>query len=133
MKVFLDANVLFSASDPSSATRELLLAVCRAGEVVTSPHAWEEASRNLGLKRPEHLKGLADLSRYIEMTHAFGGCPRTTLPDMDIPILAAAIGAGCTHLWTSDKKHFGRYYGQRLAGVLVVSNVRLAGIVIPAK
>ncbi len=126
MKAFLDANILFSAADPDSATRRLLHAVVRHGVAVTSPHAWEEARRNLVRKRPEHEPRLAELSRIVAVTEAFARPPETGLPPCDVPILAGALGARCSHLWTSDKKHFGRYYGKCLAGVRVVSSIMLA-------
>lgn len=43
------------------------------------------------------------------------------LPDKDQRILAAAIGAGCTHLLTGDTRHFGSLYGRRVGGVLVLT------------
>jgi hypothetical protein len=42
------------------------------------------------------------------------------LPEKDSPILLAAIEAGATHLLTGDKKHFGKYFGQKVGGVLVL-------------
>ena len=48
--------------------------------------------------------------------------PRSlTLPEKDIPILLAAIEARSTHLITGDLRHFGRYFGKALAGILVLS------------
>ena len=126
MKIFLDANILFSAADPASATRCLLETVARGASAITCPHAWEEARRNLQLKRPEHLNGLSGLKRLVTLSHAFALPPETDFPSCDIPILAGALGGRCTHLWTSDKKHFGRYYGKELAGVRVLSSVLLA-------
>ena len=130
MKVFLDANVLFSAADPASATRRLLQAVARHAEVITCPHAWEEARRNLVQKRPAHLDGLGQVGRLVTVSLAFCVPPDTALPACDVPILAGAIGAQCTHLWTSDRRHFGQYYGRDVAGVRVVSSLMLADEII---
>jgi len=126
VRVFLDANILFSAADPKSATRHLLVTLAASHEAVTSPHAWEEARRNLELKRPEHRKGLDDLREFASITGAFTPPPEMQLPESDIPIMAGAIGARCEYLWTSDRTHFGRYYGTRLGGVTVVSSIQLA-------
>ena len=126
MKVFLDANILFSASDPKSATRQLLDRVLTRGQAVTSPHAWEEAKRNLERKRPHLSRGLAALRRRITMTHSFRLPADAALPEKDKPILAGAVGHGCTHLWTSDSLHFGSLYGKTVGGVKVVSSVMLA-------
>ena len=126
MKVFLDANILFSASDEQSATRRLLDALSRRGKVVTSPHAWEEARRNLERKRPQLLPGLERLRRAVAITHAFALPPDIQVAEKDKPILAGAVGAVCTHLWTSDRVHFSALYGTRVHGVAIVSSIQLA-------
>lgn len=126
MKVFLDANILFSASDPASATRWLLDQVLANAQAVTSPHCWEEARRNLERKRPQFLAGLEGLRPLVETTHAFGDPGATSLPAKDVPVIAGAMGAQCTHLWTSDRLHFGSLYGRTLCGVRVVSSIMLA-------
>ncbi len=60
MKVFLDANILFSAALPGSKLREMIQTLVRHSACVTNPHAREEAERNslakelvaLGLAEP---------------------------------------------------------------------------------
>lgn len=42
------------------------------------------------------------------------------LPVKDWPVLSGAAAAGATHLITGDVRHFGRYFGERLVGVLVM-------------
>ena len=126
MKVFLDANILFSASDTKSATHGLLDRVASCGSLVTSPHAWEEARRNLEQKRPYLLEGLEGIRGRITMTHAFTLPPHIDVAEKDKPVIAGAIGAGCTHLWTSDRRHFGHLYGKTFQGVLVASSLQLA-------
>ena len=126
MKVFLDANILFSASDEKSATRKLLDTLSHCGQPVTSPHAWEEARRNLDQKRPHLLPGLEGLRLVVTITHAFSLPPDVEVADKDKPILAGAIGAGCSHLWTSDRLHFGNLYGRTVHNVAIVSSIQLA-------
>jgi len=127
MKVFLDANILFSASSVTSVTRKLLMAVLCNGQAVTGSHAWEEALRNIRRKRPENLPNLHDLKAQVSITYAFTTFSEgSSLPDEDKPILGGAIAAGCTHLWTSDKRHFVSLYGKRIQGVSIVSSVMLA-------
>jgi hypothetical protein len=46
----------------------------------------------------------------------------------DKPILAGAAGAGCTHLWTGDKAHFGMFFGKKICGVTVVSSIQLTAL-----
>ena len=43
------------------------------------------------------------------------------LPAKDVPILLAAIAANATHLLTGDLRHFGPYFGRRVAGVLILT------------
>lgn len=127
MKIFLDANILFSASDHSSATFRLLGLLRENHQMVTSPHAWEEARRNLAAKRAHLLPGLEHLASLVATTHAFRLPAVTTdIVEKDQPILAGAIGAHCTHLWTSDQRHFGHLYGRTIEGVLICSSLRMA-------
>ena len=126
MKVFLDANIFFSASDESSATRRLLVLLARNGKPVTGPHAWEEARRNLDRKRPHLLPGLEGLRSIVTIARAFRLPPDLDVTEKDKPVLAGAIGAECTHLWTSDRLHLGALYGKTLHGVTVVSSIQLA-------
>ena len=130
MRVFLDANILFSAAAPQSATRRLLDAASGYAELVTNLHAWEEARRNLAAKRPLCAPGIESLRKKVILSNAFVNPKTHDLPECDIPILAGAIGAQCTHLWTGDKRHFGRWFGRELCGVTVVSSIVLADILI---
>ena len=52
MRVFLDANVLFSASNGGSNIARLIALLTERGTGVASDVAVEEARRNLALKRP---------------------------------------------------------------------------------
>jgi hypothetical protein len=44
-----------------------------------------------------------------------------SLPDKDAPILLAAFKVRATHLITGDVHHFGRYFGRKIEGLLIVS------------
>jgi len=123
-RVFLDANVLFSAaSTPDSGLRALW---SLAGvELVTSEFALEEARRNLLVHQPGSIAALDELSARMTITSALPG--KSALPgglavaEKDRPILAAAAAALCTHLLTGDTRHFGSLYGGKLQGVLIVT------------
>jgi len=123
-RVFLDANVLFSAaSTPDSGLRALW---SLAGvDLVTSEFAPEEARRNLLVHQPGSIAALDELSARVSVT---SGIPaKSVLPrgiaiaDKDRPILAAAVAALCTHLLTGDTRHFGSLYGRKVQGVLIVT------------
>ena len=128
MRVFLDANILFSAADPGSATRRVLEVLLKHVEAVTNPHAVEEAGRNLGIKRPQHSADFKKLIKrvHISNTFAFINDPDIQLSKEDIPILGGAVGSRCTHLWTGDKRHFGKFFGKTVEGVVIVDGIRLA-------
>ena len=51
MRVFLDANILFSAAADDSPTRALLGIILRHAKAATNEHAWEEARRNVDQPR----------------------------------------------------------------------------------
>ncbi len=125
MRVFLDANILFSASAKQSATRQLLDRLLVHTEVLINAHVLEEARRSLLKKRPEQVHELRGLQSHMTMTGAFASDHLVDLPEEDVPVLAAAVGARCTHLWTSDKRHFGQFYGKLIRGVKVVSSIML--------
>jgi len=131
MRIFLDANILFSASADGSATRLLLDAALKyADECITCPHAFEEARRNIETKHPQQSSGLKRISQSISVSNAFYMDLSIDLPQQDVPILAGAIGSQCTHLWTSDKKHFGPLYGKSIHAVRIVSSLLLADMLI---
>ena len=123
--VFLDANVLFSAAyRPKAGLRRLW--DLETAELISSSHAVEEARRNLS--EPAQRKRLEQLLRPMRIVAEPPEAGRerldlrkTRLPDKDLPILAAAVGARATHLLTGDITHFGRLLGRRIAGVRVLT------------
>lgn len=119
-RLFLDANVLFSAAYRPKAG---LLKFWRLPEVVlcTGHYALEEARTNLTEDTQRHrLDRLSENLKFFDSVAR--DLPRgVTLPEKDIPILLAAIEARSTHLITGDLRHFGPYFGKRLAGILVLS------------
>lgn len=126
MRVFLDANILFSAAAPDSPTRTLLDIILRHARAVTNEHAWEEARRNVGRKRPHLIAALNNLKPRIEFTSDFKEVAQPVLPDKDQPIICGAVASRCSHLWTGDKRHFGPLYGRTIQGAKIVSGVMLA-------
>ena len=120
-RLFLDANVLFSAAYRPNA------GVARLWEVpgvtlVTSSYVVEEAGRNLS--EEVQRRRLEGFLKRVEVGEAMMLPPElrgeVDLPEKDWPVLGGAAAAGATHLITGDIRHFGRYYGERPLGVLVV-------------
>ena len=120
-RLFVDANVLFSAAYRADAGVARLWDLASA-RLLTSGYAVSEARRNLA--EPEQLERLAGLLERVEVTSGGGIGPDDRqgieLPEKDWPIIGGAMAAGATHLITGDVRHFGRYFGQRILGVLVM-------------
>ena len=119
-RLFLDANVLFSAAYRPNA-RLLLLWKLEKVILCSSHFALEEARINLTEEPQRHR--LKRLARSIEL---FDAIPRdlprgVELPDKDVPILLAAVAARATHLITGDVRHFGPYFGRTIEGILILS------------
>jgi predicted nucleic acid-binding protein len=134
-RLFLDANVLFAACWQEGRARALLKLAPRAEVLLlTSPHALEEARRNLEAKRPEALDCLQRIREQARMVpEAPMALVRKALaeglPLKDAPILAAAWSAGAEALVTGDRRHFGPLMGREVRGLWVVSLAEaLAGV-----
>jgi len=122
VSVFLDSNVLFSASNLDSPFSKLLLWLKDKEHFVTSPYAYNEALRNLQKKRPHWIEGLDTLMAFTSLIEEGGSIPgNIDLAQKDRSILAAAIKAECAYLLTGDVKDFGHLYNIRINGVTVVS------------
>jgi uncharacterized protein len=117
-RLFLDANVLFSVAYSANAG---LLQFWKLKNVVlcSSRYALAEAAINLAQEvQKRRLEKLAAAIEFFEPTSR--SLPQDlTLPDKDVPILLAAVAAQATHLITGDVRHFGRYFGKSIEGVLV--------------
>lgn len=119
-RVFLDANVLFSAAYRKESGLRGLWELSGV-ELLSSGYAVEEARRNLN--DGEQQKRLEDLLKHVAVSAEGAEVPLPDglqLPEKDQPIFLAAAAAGATHLLTGDVSHFGRYYGQRFAGVRIL-------------
>jgi predicted nucleic acid-binding protein len=118
-KIFLDANVLFSAAYKADARVSRLWAL---DDVVlcSSRYALEEARFNLSDE--DQRARLVKLSAKVQLFDAaHGDLPHgIRLPEKDVPILLAAIEARATHLLTGDVRHFEPYLGKKIAGIAVL-------------
>ena len=127
MRLFLDANVLFSAAYRETGSVRILfsLAEARGHELVASAYAIEEARRNLADKHPGRL---GDFERLLDSLRVCPEAPHEAvawaaarkLPPKDAPILAAAVRAGADVLVTGDRTHFGALFGKTLRGTEVL-------------
>ncbi|MBS3780452.1 MAG: PIN domain-containing protein [Desulfovermiculus sp.] len=109
-RIFLDANVIFTAAHNPDGKAALLLKLGKLGhwKLITSQLALEEARRNLTIKFPMCLSSLKNLQQDLQIVanSVQTSCP-LELPAKDQPIFLAALQARATHLLTGDKAHFG--------------------------
>lgn len=128
LRLFLDANILFSAAYRDGSPALLLFELASAGRcsLVTSAFAWDEAHRNITLKYPQRAPALDMLKEHLEYApvpdaEAIQIAANQGLPDKDVPILAAASLAKVEILVTGDRAHFGHLYGNAINGVRVLT------------
>ena len=127
MRVFLDANILFSAAWKSGADAALLFDLAEASDahLTTSRLALEEARRNIERKRPARRSVLERFAQRVSigkepLPSHLAVAREHGLPDKDVPILAAAIAQRADMLVTGDRRDFGHLYNARPAGVEVI-------------
>jgi predicted nucleic acid-binding protein len=118
-RLFLDANILFSAAYRSGAG---LLQLWKLSDAMlcSSRYALEEARINLADDDQKlRLIRLLETVHLLEASHQ--EMPRgISLPEKDVPIIFAAMEAHATHLLTGDVRHFGPYLGKKIEGVAIV-------------
>jgi predicted nucleic acid-binding protein len=108
VRVFLDANILFSASHKD----ERFLQFWKMRDLIpmTSIYVADEVQRNC--MSESHAARFAQL---LNQTHLVSDVPGAflprgiVLPPKDAPILVAAAFAGADYLITGDRHHFGRW------------------------
>ena len=126
MRVFLDANVLFSASLFARGNAPLLIEIGRAGScrLLTSPVTLQEAERNLARKAPQALDRFKHVQAVVELVLDASAdllLWAQGLPVKVAPILAAAVLARADLLVMGDRRHFGPLFGRTLQGVRVLA------------
>ena len=132
MRVFLDANILFSAARSNGAINQLLRLLAQSGHACcVDSYVIEEGRRNLAIKAPERISALEHLLRRMEQATVMHGVDdelEASLPlaAKDRPVLAAAIQQQCDALMTGDRMHFGALYGHTIHGVAIHSPRSLA-------
>lgn len=129
MRIFLDANVLFSAAQTNGAVRMLVTRLHESNHrLIADAYVWEEAKRNLVARYPSGLSALDALTSTIAIVPLRGDQGPEALPvdDKDKPVLAAAITLDCRALITGDRTHFGHLFGKAVQGVTIYSHTLAA-------
>ena len=128
LRVFLDANVLFSMaySGKQHSRAYILVDLAKAKKInlYVSSYVVEEAQRNLEIKRPKALEELSEILQachflpdYFESQHQ----ALESLPEGDRPILATAIENKMTHLLTGNIRDFKKLLGKKIAEVWILT------------
>lgn len=113
-RLFLDANILFTAAHNPHGKASLVIALAEQGrfQLLSSAYARAEAERNLVRKFPECLNRFQQLVAGIEMVNDRGTgslesfCP-AGLPEKDWPIYRSALMGQVDVLLTGDLRDFG--------------------------
>ena len=124
-RVFLDANILFSASFPSSPMARFFHIIQPRCHLITSDYAIEEANKNLLKKKLSNLPYFEEIVTKTEIIEAYSplelAFPNRPIADKDIPILLAAVEANADYLVTGDRKDFGHLYLKSVHSVTIVT------------
>ncbi len=134
MRLFLDANILFTAAHNAEGKSSLLIELGQAGlwQLVSSAYAVEEARRNIARKYPDRLQRLRTMTQNLALAPADPevGCP-PGLVEKDCPIYRATIACKADILLTGDIRDFGFLMNDRTkADGLLIQTVAdfLAGL-----
>jgi predicted nucleic acid-binding protein len=121
MRVFLDANILFSASFPNSHLAGFLGELHDHAILLTNTYAATEAGRNIAAKQPARQTAHEQLVTSLTLVPTRVFDPGVTLADKDRPILCGAISGSADYLLTGDKRDFGHLFGTTVRGVKIVN------------
>ena len=134
MRIFVDANVLFSAARSAGAIRTLMQMVQSTGHALAADaYVVAEARRNLEAKAGAdallYLESLLAQMEVCQLSYAEVAHEQSLvgwLPEKDQPVLLAAMAMQCDVLLTGDRTHFGAGYGKTFAGVTLYAPTHLA-------
>ena len=117
-RIFLDANVLFSAAYRE---RNGLLRLWKLRDAILCLSRYALGEARINLEEDAQRARLFNLAASLEFYEATGTTlpSNLALPEKDTPILLAARSARATHLLTGDLRHFGRYLNRKIEGILV--------------
>jgi len=125
LRIFLDANILFSAAKSDGPIHALVVRLLDAGhECWVDGYVIDEARRNISAKAPARLQSLETLVAKVRVaatSPATLGAGLAGLPEKDRPVVAAAAALSCEILVTGDRTHFGKFYGRLVQGVRIHS------------
>ena len=113
MRLFLDANILFTAAHNPHGKAALIIEIGQSGiwQLATSAYAAEEARRNIARKFPACLDRLEALLLAVGRVAEAPADARIAGPEglaeKDVPIYRAAVACRADVLLTGDLRDFG--------------------------
>jgi uncharacterized protein len=137
LRIFLDANILFSAAKSDGAIRRLLFNLHASGHfLVADEYVATEARRNIAAKADagamDYLEALLLRIEVVRVQYAVEQNDALLwLPEKDRPVLQAAIALNCQALVTGDRTHFGAGFGKSWGGATLYSPALLAQTIWP--
>jgi predicted nucleic acid-binding protein len=128
MKLFLDANVIFTAAYSAQGLSRGLFRLAAAGKraLCTSAFACEEAVRNIQKKVPDKLADMTTLVQQMDILPEphpqwVIRAERLPLAGKDAPVIAAALQGKVDIFVTGDRRDFGHLLGRVLEGVKILT------------
>jgi predicted nucleic acid-binding protein len=128
MKLFLDANVIFTAAYSGQGLSRGLFRLAAVGKcaLCTSAFAHEEAVKNIQKKAPDKLAELTTLMQQLDILPEphpqwINRAARLPLAAKDAPVLAAAFQGKIDIFVTGDRRDFGHLFSQVLEGVKILT------------
>jgi hypothetical protein len=117
-RLFLDANVLFSAAYKIDAR---LCQLWKFEEVRLCSSNYALAEARINLADEDQRTRLSGLSSSLDLFEARRTQlpPKIFLPEKDVPIFLATVEARATHLLTGDVRHFNYYFGKHIEGIAI--------------
>lgn len=121
MKVFLDANILFSASNIPGNTARFVRFLSNKGVSISADYAVAEAHRNIAAKRPQWMRGFEKIVGSIRIVQSVDCLVSVDIAAKDRPILATAIREQCDYLVTGDRRDFGHLFEKTINSTKIVT------------
>lgn len=128
MRLFLDANIIFSAAYRDGSPADSLFQLARAGrcELLSSAFAIGEARRNITAKKADRIAAVERLVRALRLVPEAAPAQheeaaKLGVPAKDAPILAAALACRADVLVTGDRAHFGHLYGKKIGALTILT------------
>lgn len=123
IRLFLDANVLFTAAHNPQGKAALLIDLSgRKWDVATSEYCVAETRHNLERKYPDCTNRMEKiLGKILVVQDVAGERCQVPLPEKDRPVFAAAVRCRASRFLTGDLRHFGPFMNkpEETAGVMV--------------